>query len=163
MRTSWIGAAGLMVAGAAACGSPVDGLRSGPPGGEAISYSARTVLLESYPVQIRTWVDVRNDASTPQTVEFPDGCVVVIRAYRDAARTGAPAWDQFRRVGCRMAIVPVTVQPGETEQIGAPTVSARDVLGDSVPDGRYWLSAVIRPGGERLELPAGQADLAVPR
>lgn len=40
-------------------------------------------------------------------------------------------------------------------------VSAATILGDSLPDGEYRITAYMRPG-QVVELEAGMADLAVP-
>ena len=40
------------------------------------------------------------------------------------------------------------------------TVSAAEVLGDSLPEGRYYLSVVASPFGREIEIAAGSVDLA---
>lgn len=125
-----------------------------------IELSAETMVMESFPVQLRTVVTARNTSPDPVRITFPDGCVVIIRAYRDAARSGQPVWEQAS--ACTMALVPVDFAPGETKTFTNGT-DAREILGDSLPDGRYWLSAFIRPDSERIDVPAGAADLGVPR
>ncbi|MGQ0560780.1 MAG: BsuPI-related putative proteinase inhibitor [Gemmatimonadota bacterium] len=124
-----------------------------------VSYHAETLLLESFPVQVATNVSIRNRADSPVTITFPDGCVVQLRVYRDAART-ALAYDMARQFGCTMALVPVTLAANGTKEFSAPTISASKILGDSLPNGRYYFSAVIRPNGRQLVIPAGSAELA---
>ena len=48
------------------------------------------VIAESFPVQIGITVELENESTTPQSVTFPDGCVVLMRAYgvRDGAGMG---------------------------------------------------------------------------
>ena len=129
---------------------------------EGIQYKAETAILESFPVQLATTVKLTNTGNSPRQVTFPDGCVVLIRAYRTAERTGEPAWDQSRVVACTMALVEVALAPGESREFQART-DAGLILGDSLPDGRYYFSALLRPDGRALEVPAGEADLAVRR
>lgn len=125
-----------------------------------IEFSAETLVMESFPVQLRTVVTARNASPNPVRITFPDGCIVILRAWRGAARSGDPAWEQ--QAVCTMALVPVDFAPGETKTFTNET-DAREILGDSLPDGRYLLSAFMRPDGERIDVPAGAADLGVPR
>ena len=37
------------------------------------------------------------------------------------------------------------------------------ILGNNLPNGTYWLTAVLRPYGSAIEVPAGRVDLAVQR
>jgi hypothetical protein len=127
-----------------------------------IQYKAETAILESFPVQLATTVKLTNKGNSRRKVTFPDGCVVLIRAYRNAERTGEPAWDQSRVVACTMALVEVDLAPGESREYQART-DAGLILGDSLPNGRYYFTALLRPDGRALEIPAGDAELAVGR
>ena len=149
---------------AAACGTdPGD---PSPAGGGSqtivegnVEYRAESLIMESFPVQIRTNVQITNLGIAATTVTFPDGCLVFLRVYRDAARTSL-AWDSEREYGCTDALVPITVGSGQSKTISSPTVSAREILGDSLANGTYYFSAVIRPANRRLTLQAGSAELA---
>ncbi|HEX6938757.1 MAG TPA: hypothetical protein VF158_05050 [Longimicrobiales bacterium] len=125
-----------------------------------IAYRAETRVMESFPVQLRPVVSVRNASGAARTIRFPDGCVVLLRAYRDPSRTGTPAWDQARTVGCFQAVQEVFLAAGDTTTLGAGTIGAAEILGDSLPAGRYYFTVVIRPEWQHLELAAGEADLA---
>lgn len=125
-----------------------------------VAYRAETAVLESFPVQLRPAVTIRNDGDAERTVRFPDGCIALLRVYRDASRTGNPAWDQARTVGCFQAVQEFTVAPGDSTIIGRGTIGAAEILGDSLPAGRYYFTVVLRPDWQTLELDAGEADLA---
>ena len=124
-----------------------------------IEYRAETLFMESFPVQVATNVEITNQTGAPATITFPDGCLVLLRVYRDAERTKL-AYDMARDYGCTMALVPVTIGAGQSKKISAPTSSAASILGDSLPNGTYYFSALIRPNGQRLELRAGSGELA---
>jgi len=95
----------------------------------------------------------------PVEIRFPDGCVVLLRAYRSEDRSGQPAWDPMRgSLFCTMILVEFTLSPGESREFQA-TASAPEILGDSLPAGRYFFTALLRPNGGTVEVPAGQADL----
>jgi hypothetical protein len=135
-------------------------LRQGTPRTEGdLRYSATTLVMESFPVQLATTVTVANIGSRPAALEFSDGCPVLLRAYRAPDRTAPPAWDQERETFCTLAIQQVTITPGESREFTVRT-DARQILGDSLPNGRYLLTAVLRKTGWPLELDAGEVELA---
>ena len=116
------------------------------------------VIAESFPVQIGITVELENESTTPQSVTFPDGCVVLMRAYDSGTE---PVWDMGQTVACTLALVEVDLAPGQSEELITGLVSAASILGDSLPNGEYRITAYLRPG-EVVELEVGMADLAVP-
>jgi hypothetical protein len=162
MRYSTILASAIFVACAGGGDSPTDApSQSRIVGG--IEYSAETLVMESFPVQLQTIVTARNTSDDDAVLHFPYPCVVAVHAYADSTRTGAPAWSQERFMGCIAVIFDDTIAAGDTAQYMAPRTDGYELLGDSLPDGRYWLMASLNPSGQRVELPAGVVDLAVPR
>ncbi len=121
------------------------------------------VIAESFPVQLGITVEIENESTTPQSVTFPDGCVVLMRAYPSGPEPVGTdkVWDMSQTVACTLALVEVELAPGETEQFNTGLVSAASILGDSLPNGEYRITAYLRPG-QVVELEAGVADLAVP-
>ena len=128
----------------------------------AVEYQAVTHLLESFPPQVQTEVTARNTAPDTDDIAFPDGCVVLLRAYDNPERSGAPVWDAARVFGCTMAIVEADIPAGESETFRT-IVGAEVILGDSLPDADYYFAAVLRPNGTVVEVTAGEAYLAIPR
>ncbi len=113
------------------------------------------VIAESFPVQLGITVELENESATPQSVTFPDGCVVLMRAYGSGTE---PVWDMSQTVLCTLALVEVELAPGEIQEFSTGLVSAASILGDSLPDGEYRITAYLRPGPV-VELEAGVADL----
>ena len=116
------------------------------------------VIAESFPVQIGITVELENESTTRQSVTFPDGCVVLMRAYDSGTE---PIWDVGQTVACSLALVEVDLAPGQSEEFTTGLVSAASILGDSLPNEEYRITAYLRPG-KIVELEAGMADLAVP-
>jgi hypothetical protein len=136
-------------------------LRPGPAGVrtvDGIQYQGELLVMESFPVQLSATVTVTNASGAPRTLEFPDGCVVLLRAYQGADRV----WDQTRSVGCTQAIVSVPLTAGKSRTFRGRT-DGYEVLGDSLPDGLYRMTAYLRPDGNVVELELGETDLAIPR
>jgi len=126
-----------------------------------VTYSVTSfAIAESFPVQIGVTVEIRNDSGTSQSVTFPDGCVLLMRAYDSR---GNLAWDFGHLVDCTQALVQVDLSPGEAEEFRTGLISAYTILGESLPDGEYRIAVYLRPNGQTVELDAGMADLAVPR
>jgi hypothetical protein len=157
----------------ATCGdqtSPTPPDRGPDPGGnrsssivrDGIEYRAEVLVMESFPVQLSGRVIVTNRGSQPRTVTFPDGCVVLMRAYRPEG--GSPIWDQANVTGCTMALVPVELGPGEERVLPGGGASAYEILAGGLPDGDYRITVYLRPvEAEVIELEAGTTDLAIPR
>lgn len=157
----------LILAASLACSDgpadPADRGPGGPPAGavvvDGVEYSATVEVMESFPVQLAATVTITNRTDEPKTVTFPDGCVALLRAYQDDTLV----WDQAEDVACTMALVPIELGPGESDEVRTPTSSAADVLDDEWPDGEYSIAVYLRPDGEEVEIDGGTVDLAVPR
>lgn len=128
-------------------------------------------VAESFPVQLGFTLEIRNRAN--RDVELlSDGCGILPRAYRTADRDQRPVWDT-RRDGvsqepCRAFIAPLSIPAGKSKRL-IREYAARDVLGDSLPDGRYHFSVTYRASlvdSEEVrvvEVTAGEARLEPPR
>ncbi len=126
---------------------------------DGITYRVTSfVIAESFPVQLGITVELENESTIPRSVTFPDGCVVLMRAYDSGTE---PVWDMGQTVACTLALVEVDLAPGQSEEFITGLVSAASILGDSLPNGEYQITAYLRPG-QIVELEAGMADLAVP-
>ena len=157
---------GVLACAIGACNGGGDSDPISPPSSAAVvrdgvEFTADTRVMESFPVQLATTVTMRNTSSAPVTLELGSGCPVHLRAYRTEARTGL-VWDQGRERVCTMQIQVVDLAPGASARRDTRT-DAYEILGDSLPDGRYWLSAYVQVLPEGLTVPAGSVDLAVPR
>jgi hypothetical protein len=116
---------------------------------------------------------VRNAGTAPETLEF-GVCNVTLLAHRTADRAGPPAWTStaarpwegtFGR-GCPLPLYSARLAPGDTlaEPFGYSTPLI-ELLGDSLPDGRYWFTARVHLVTPRLaqDVDAGALDLALAR
>jgi hypothetical protein len=149
----------LAISTFAACQESVSGLDLRDHLIDRITYRVTSfAIAESFPVQLRITVEIENESTTSQSVTFPDGCVVLIRAYDGGTK---PVWDMGLTVACTEALVQVFLAPGESQEFHTGLVSAATILGDSLPNGEYWITAYLRPG-QVVEIDAGMAHLAVP-
>lgn len=144
---------------ATACQTTVNGLDLPERSIDGITYRVTSLTVaESFPVQIGLTVELENESATRRSVLFPDGCVVLMRAYDGGTE---PVWDMGDLVACTLVLVEVDLAPGETREFEAGLVSAATILGDSLPDGEYRITAYLRPG-QIVEVEAGVVELAVP-
>jgi hypothetical protein len=125
---------------------------------EGIRYRAESQLLERDPQAVLTVVTVVNASDEHREITFPDGCTVLIRAYTDEARTEPPAWDQERVAVCTLALQIVQLAAGDSVQYRMEA-SVPEILGDTLPPGRYHLGALLRPDTDRIIVPAGLVEL----
>src|SRR5690606_23442029 len=121
---------------------------------DGVTHSAATRIAETAPVTVYATVRAENTSSVRRDVTFPDACIVLLRAYRSPARTGAPAWDQRKGAMCAMMLVELSLAPGESREYQT-RATADQVLGDSLPAGTYHFTALLRPDGRMVEVPAG--------
>ena len=149
----------LAISTLAACQENVSGLDIHDHLIDGVTYRVTSfAIAKSFPAQLRITVEIENESTTSQSVTFPDGCVVLMRAYDGGTN---PVWDMGLTVGCTQALVQVFLAPHESEEFHTGLVSAATILGDSLPNGEYRITAYLRPG-QMVELDAGMADLAVP-
>ena len=128
-------------------------------GSNRVSYRAETFVLKSFPVQLSTVVTATNVGDQPVRLES-DGCEAFLLAYRRPDRSGPPAWDQRQVIGCTRILKWWDLAPGDSVQLRAYT-RAQDILGDSLPNGQYYLSAVPHTD-QSLAVPAGDVRLDLP-
>ena len=146
----------LAISTFAACEWSISGLDNQTDG---ITYRVTSFnIAESFPVQLQITVEIENESTTSQSVTFPDGCVVLVRAYDGGTE---PVWDEGRTAACTQALVQVSLAPGESAEFHTGMLSAATILGDSLPNGEYRIVAYLRPG-KMVEREAGMVDLAVP-
>lgn len=126
-----------------------------------VEYAATLRVMESFPVQIAADVTVTNHRAESVRIVFPDGCVALLRAF--AIDGNDPLWDQGQDFACTLALVSIDLEPGASESYTTPTSSARDILGDTLPDGSYRISVYLRPDSEVVEIDTGTVELAIPR
>jgi len=94
-------------------------------------------------------------------VDFARDCPVLIRVYRDRARrdeaprSGAADWSQ---PGCGSATQPKGMYRGDKQTFEA-VVAVRDILGASLPSGKYYFDVVMTAEGMPMTLSAGELDL----
>lgn len=125
---------------------------------QEIQYRGELRVMESFPVQLAADVTVTNLSGEERSIDFPDGCIVLLRAHRGSERV----WDQSEELACTTAIETVQLAPGASQTFRAGA-SAADVLGDELPDGSYRITAYLRPGGRTVEVDLGEVELGVPR
>jgi hypothetical protein len=155
MKTAAIAVAIMLVA----CDGSATGLGDDGELRDGVFYRVSELLIaESFPVQVGVTVELRNVSSTPRTVVFPDGCVVLMRAYGEG---GDLAWDMGADRVCTDALVEVSLDPGETREFQTGLVSAAEILGGGLAPGEYLITAYLRPAGT-VEVEAGRVDLALP-
>jgi hypothetical protein len=111
-----------------------------------------------------------------RTVQFELGaCALDLHAYRSATRTGPPVFRSEHRqppgphavYACPLILYDLQLAPGESISPSSLRIPLYEILGDSLPEGRYFFTAEleltddrVRPiGQEIVRLDAGEAVL----
>lgn len=136
---------------------------------------AVTLALEKRDTTQRVVARGRITNAGTQTIRLEFGaCSLQLLAYRNPNRSGTPVWNsdqrKFWNQGLGWACLlyravrdlarGATLEPAEFS-LAVPLI---EVLGDSLPDGRYWFSAQIRTNlSAAARVDAGAADLVLAR
>ena len=130
-----------------------------------LSFSATTSVSDG---QLRPSVSFTNTNAKAVRLEY-GACAITLLAYRDASRTGSPAWDSSRRkaqdgigYACPAYLATGRIEPGQTASPleFSPTFRVAEMLGDSLPAARYYFKARIGLNWRNIEIPAGDAVVA---
>jgi hypothetical protein len=137
---------------------------------ESVTYRAETSVIDGAgPATIRTVVTAtlrdagREIGRTSAALRrFSRECPAVLYAYRDRARrdaaprSGAADWTSARDCGTELQEMVLRGGRPRTFEVRA---SARDILGDRLPPGRYYFAVAVRTGERAVYLAAGEAGL----
>jgi hypothetical protein len=111
-----------------------------------VRYGVHTLAAMQIPMRVQISVDAI-DAVTDRRIEIPfAACPVVLRLYSTADRSGAPAWNSEALAEC-----PFTAVPSHVPNHFAYLYQVSRILGDSLPEGRYYFTTVLRLGRDTLE------------
>jgi hypothetical protein len=145
------------------CAAPTDGYDGFGPtelrvDGQ-VEYRAETKPSEGTLGWLSTTVYVRATRRGGASVHY-SGCPVIVRVYTQPTRSGQPSWDALAvpNTACPLPLIVRHLGRGEELALNALTLP-REVLGDSLAPGHYYLGAVVRPNGDSLVVEAGEADL----
>lgn len=158
-----IGIAVTSVAACANAASTAPGAIHGSGALRGIDFLPEMAVMESFPVQLAGTVRITNRRESGATLSFPNSCVALLRVYDRLGGRNAPVWDQRTVTPCEVDPVALDLPPGGTAAVRVPTVSAYEILGDSLADGAYRVTLYLQPNGNVVEAEAGSIDLAVPR
>jgi hypothetical protein len=129
---------------------------------EGVTYWVDMEIVQAVPVAVRARVAFARDPRGSSLRRISIDCPVVLHAYRsriqrDAApRSGAADWRAPRSCGPGEREI---VLRGATPHVFDVSATAAEILGDSLPPGRYSFAVSVHPGGSPIFLAAGEAEL----
>lgn len=125
-------------------------------------YRVDTWTAATSPTAVGSTLSVVNQTDALLTASIADRCPFSLYAYREKARrdaafvAGEPDWRPEER--CLLEMVFLRLDAGESRQISI-TVPGAEILGDSLPEGRYYLAAVVRLRNTSIWLAAGDIQI----
>jgi len=125
----------------------------------ALSFHAETEVSAPPAATAKAVVRVTNTVDEAVTLEPAGGCVLLLKAFTNADRSGTPVWDQTNTVSCTGVFQAITLGPGQTHDFQL-AVPVSEIVNGTRPAGHYYFTAVLRLNHEAIELPAGDAELA---
>lgn len=172
-----------LVGAACAAGPSAGGGAPLPPRAEAavpataadLAFRAEVRAGEGVAAPLRPVFVIRNRGARRVELQW-ENCTAGLQAYRGEARAGRPAWDQRRwgaadpRTGgpraCDFTAPVLEIAPGDSVRTTPFQVvpTAAEVLGDSLPPGRWHFAATLRfgtgPGRDSARVDAGSLVLS---
>ena len=139
--------------------SPPPQLEPPPSPLRGIDFQAEISLLRASPARVSTTMTIVNRRPTPALLTFPSACLGLLRVYEESART-VPVWEQEAGEACPASQERIPLLPGEEREVRLPHVEVREILGTELPGGTYRFTVLVAPGGQVLEVEAGEVDLA---
>jgi hypothetical protein len=135
-----------------------------PPGPplRGLDFEAEASIQRSSPARLVVTMTMRNRRSTPAVLTFPNACLGLLRVYEDSERS-VPVWEQPVGDPCPASTASVSLMPGVDHEVILPPIEVAEILGSELAAGTYRITVVIAPGGQVLEIQAGEAELARPR
>jgi hypothetical protein len=130
---------------------------------DAVTYRAATEADAASPPAIRTIVTATLTHAGGSRLRYSADCAVTLYAYRSRARrdaaprSGEPDWKSPQR--CGPELHELWLQHGDSRTFRVRT-TAREILGDRLPAGRYYFVAVVREERRTVYLSAGEGDLS---
>jgi hypothetical protein len=123
-----------------------------------LSFQARAELTGTPSDSIAVTVAITNTSTESSRARVSQYCHVLFQ-WRAVASdsTARPRWDGRQRM-CLARGRDVSLGPGQTEVLRT-TASVREVLGDSLPDGRYIVTAIFEVDGATVTRLAGAVVL----
>ena len=163
----------------AGCGRRVSYYRSPPIDG--VRFHARAALAGPASDTLRVHITAINGAPEERTLEFSCGASsarLITRAPGRSRMWDYSALERHRQqavrrdsvtgtpiiyIGCVGGLHALTLAPGDSAAPFGLIVPVRDVLGDSLPPGRYGVTARVSVGGRLVDhLEANDVELAAP-
>lgn len=129
---------------------------------DGLLYRMDTRAAATSPTAVGSTLSVVNQTDALLAASIADRCPFSLYAYREKARrdaafvAGEPDWRSKER--CLLETVFLRLGPGESRQIGI-SVPGAEILGNSLPAGRYYLAAVVRLRNTSIWLAAGDIQL----
>ena len=120
-------------------------------------FQARTELTGTPPESIAVTVEITNTSTESARALVSRYCHVLFEWRAASDSTPRPRWDGRQRM-CLVRGRDVSLRPGQTEVLRT-TASVREVLGDSLPDGRYIVTAIFEVDGATVTRLAGAVVL----
>jgi hypothetical protein len=139
-------------------------------GADQLGFSGDTELEGMAPQELVSSVAVTNRGRRTVRLEY-GACSMHLQLFDSPERAGNPVWDSTRRPNpdpetghywaCPMYLRVTELAPGRSHTPGEFTmrIPVPQILGDSIPDGRYYVTARVSLNGFTRSAPAGEVDL----
>lgn len=131
-----------------------------------LTYRVRSVVGDKDGASVQLAIQLINGTDRRVALEY-GACLLQLLVHENADRAGPAVWNSAKQLDetgqlpvCPLYLKFLQLGPGETRK---PEFRAAfpgaDILGDSLPVGKYYFTAQLVVGGDIVDLPAGSGTL----
>ena len=142
-------------------GPTADGVLGGVSNDSLSLRAALVVANEPYRL-LRVEVTTQNKLDRPVMLFVPGGCPVILQLFSDPPPSGRQLWDSRgarSSRGCALSLVQVRIDAIQSK-VFMREVDRSEVLGDSLPAGRYFVRAQLDIQPSAIIVDAGEVSLS---
>jgi hypothetical protein len=131
-----------------------------------LTYRSRSAVGGKDRASVQVAVQIINRTDRRVALEY-GACPLQLLVHENADRAGPAVWNSAKQLDetgqlpvCPLYLKFSELGPGETRKPDfRATFPVADILGDSLPDGKYHFTAQLVLGGDTVPLPAGSGTL----
>jgi len=129
---------------------------------DSLIFRAATYIRDEPRDIVQTEITVINSSQRLVTLLVPGGCPVILQLLTSAPPGGREVWDSRKArssMGCALSLLVTPIEPGES-RVFIRQVGKAEILGDSLPAGRYFVRSQLDLDPVPITLYAGELTLS---
>jgi hypothetical protein len=142
--------------------TPTSDAQSGEMRTDSLIFRAATHIRDEPRDIVQTEITVINSSQHLVTLLVPGGCPVIFQLLTSPPPGGREVWDSRKTrssMGCALSLLVTRISRGES-RVFVRQVEKAEILGDSLPPGRYFVRSQLDLDPVPITLYAGELTLS---